>query len=189
MIDFLEDINNCLETLKGGGIILYPTDTIWGLGCDATNESAVENIYLLKQRPANKNMILLVADEREVLQYASQPDLRVFDYLKTVQRPTTVIYEGAIGVASNAIAPDGSVGIRIVNDAFCKHLIKRFRKPIVSTSANISGEPAPRFFREVSEDIKRGAGYIVRYRQDDETIAASSSVIKWNVDGSVTTLR
>jgi L-threonylcarbamoyladenylate synthase len=106
-----------------------------------------------------------------------------------VQRPTTVIYEGAIGIASNVTAPDGSVGIRIVKDAFCKHLIKRFRKPIVSTSANISGAPSPRFFREVSEEVKMSADYIVRYRQDDETVSASSSVIKWNVDGSVTTLR
>jgi L-threonylcarbamoyladenylate synthase len=117
-----------------GGLILYPTDTIWGIGCDATNEEAVKKVFALKRRPDEKSMIILVADERQVLRYVAQPDLKVFDYLKTTQNPTTVVYDGAIGLAANLIGKDGSIAIRICKDDFCRHLIRRFRKPIVSTS-------------------------------------------------------
>src|SRR3982750_312594 len=142
MIDFSEDIDHCLQVLQSGGIILYPTDTIWGLGCDATNEAAVAKIFSIKQRSEAKSLIVLLADERHVLQYVAAPDLAVFDYLDTVQKPTTVVYDNVIGLASNLLAADGSAGIRIVKETFCKHLIRRFRKPLVSTSANISGEPS-----------------------------------------------
>ncbi|MEJ7736724.1 MAG: L-threonylcarbamoyladenylate synthase [Chitinophagaceae bacterium] len=189
MTDFLSDVESCLDVLKSGGIILYPTDTVWGLGCDATNPKAVEKIYLLKQRSAGKNMNVLLADERDILKYTVQPDLRVFEYLKKVQKPTTIIYQGAIGLADNLIQTDGTIGIRVVNEPFCKHLIKRFRKPVVSTSANLSGQPAPGMFNEIAAVIKDGADYIVQYRQDDNTVAAPSSVIKWNADGSITTIR
>src|SRR5450432_2018704 len=154
MVDFLKDINNCLEVLRAGGVILYPTDTVWGLGCDATNAIAVEKIFDIKQRPPAKSMIVLLADERDVLQYVAAPDLQVFDYLDTVTKPTTIIYDGIIGLAGNVLADDGSAGIRVVKDAFCKHLIKRFRKPVVSTSANISGEPAPAHFADIPASIK-----------------------------------
>ncbi len=180
MIDFEKDIENCLTVLSKGGLILYPTDTVWGIGCDATNEMAVEKIYALKKRPDEKAMIVLVAGERDVLQYVASPDLQVFDYLQETIKPTTVIYEGAIGFADNLLAPDGSIAIRICNDEFCRHLIKRFRKPIVSTSANISGLPTPKIFLAISDEIKNGVDYIVNYRQDDKTIAAPSSVIKWS---------
>src|SRR2546421_3641447 len=106
MTDFLPDVENCLQVLKQGGIILYPTDTVWGLGCDATDAKAVEKLYQLKQRPENKNMIILLADERDILQYVTVPDPHIFDYLKTVKKPTTVIYNGAIGIADNMIGPD-----------------------------------------------------------------------------------
>ena len=139
MTDFSEDLENCLQTLGSGGVILYPTDTVWGLGCDATNEKAVAEIFKIKRRADSKSMIVLVADEREVFRYVSQLDLGVFDYLQSASKPTTVIYEGAVGLAENLIHSDGTIGIRIVNDDFCKHLVKRFRKPVVSTSANISG--------------------------------------------------
>ena len=152
MTSFTEDLERCLETLKNGGVILYPTDTIWGLGCDATNAEAVARIFHIKKRPDNKSLIVLVADERDVLQYVSAVDLSVFDYLESQSRPTTVIYPGAIGLAENLVSEDGSVGIRIVNDEFCRHLIKRFRKPLVSTSANISGNPAPANFREINNE-------------------------------------
>lgn len=188
MNDFSEDIEACLEVLKSGGTILYPTDTVWGLGCDATNAEAVEKIYAAKERPANKSMIVLVADERDVLQYVSNLDLQVFDYLEKVSRPTTVIYEGAIGLADNVVNTDGSIAIRIVKEPFCRHLIKRFRKPIVSTSANISGQPAPSFYREVSEPIKQRVDYIVKYRQDDITPVTPSSIIKWKA-GEVVVIR
>jgi len=180
MVDFEKDIENCLQVLDNGGLILYPTDTVWGIGCDATNEKAVEKVYQLKNRPDQKAMIVLVADERDVLQYVASPDLAVFDYLQETKKPTTVIYEGAIGLADNLLGKDGSIAIRICNEQFCKHLIKRFRKPIVSTSANISGEPAAKIFADINEQIKSGVDYVVTYRQDDKTIAAPSSVIKWN---------
>jgi len=188
MVSFENDIEQCLKVLKDGGLILYPTDTVWGIGCDATNAGAVEKIYALKKRPDEKAMIVLVADEREVLKYVAAPDLQVFDYLQGAKKPTTVIYEGAIGLADNLVAKDGSIAIRICNEDFCRHLIKRFRKPIVSTSANISGAPAAKLFTEISNEIKKGADYIVNYRQDDDTIAKPSSVIKWN-NGMVEIIR
>ena len=178
-MEFESDILKCLEALKGNGIILYPTDTIWGIGCDATNRHAVEKIFTLKNRPDEKSMIVLVADEREILRYVTQPDLGVFDYLETTQKPTTVIYNGAIGFADNLISKDGSIAIRICKDEFCKHLIKRFRKPIVSTSANISGELSPKNFSEIDVEIKCNVDYVVKYRQDDNISAEPSSLIKW----------
>jgi len=178
-MNFENDILNCLEVLKAGGIILYPTDTIWGIGCDATNEEAVRKIFALKKRPDEKSMIVLVADEREILRHVTQPDLRVFDYLKTTSKPTTVIYDGAIGFAGNLIGKDGSVAIRICQSEFCRHLIKRFRKPIVSTSANISGQAPPKNFSEINIEIKAQVDYVARYRQDDIASAEPSSLIKW----------
>ena len=188
-MDFSTDIENALKVLKQGGLILYPTDTIWGIGCDATNEEAVEKVFVVKNRPSNKSLIILVADERDVIQYVANPDLRVFDYLQGTNKPTTVIYEGAIGLAPSLVNEDGSIAIRIVKDEFCRHLIKRFRKPIVSTSANISGEAAPAFFSAIKEDVKNGVDYTVKYKQGDMTPASPSAVIKWNKDGSASVLR
>ena len=188
MVNFEQDIEQCLQVLKSGGLILYPTDTIWGIGCDATNEMAVQKIYDLKKRSDEKAMIVLVADERDVLQYTASPDLSVFDYLEQSQKPTTVIYDGAIGLAENLIGKDGSIAIRICNEQFCKHMIKRFRKPLVSTSANLSNQPSPKIFTEIPEEIKNRVDYIVQYRQDDKTIASPSSVIKWD-NGIATIVR
>lgn len=188
MVNFETDIEKCLQVLKNGGLILYPTDTVWGIGCDATNEKAVERVYALKKRPDEKAMIVLVADEREVLQYVASPDLQVFDYLQETKKPTTVIYHGAIGLADNLVAQDGSIAIRICNEEFCRHLIKRFRKPVVSTSANISGKPTAKIFTDIEDEIKDGVDYVVNYRQDDKTIAAPSSVIKWD-NGKLEVLR
>jgi L-threonylcarbamoyladenylate synthase len=180
MVNFEKDIEQCLAVLKYGGLILYPTDTVWGIGCDATNERAVERIYTLKQRPDEKAMIVLLADEREVLKYVASPDLQVFNYLETAVKPTTVIYDGAIGFAENLIGADGTIAIRICKEEFCRHLLKRFRKPLVSTSANISGTSSARVYKEISNEIREGVDYIVRYRQVDEMTAQPSSVIKWN---------
>jgi L-threonylcarbamoyladenylate synthase len=186
--DFTSDIERCLEVLHAGGVILYPTDTIWGLGCDATNPAAVEKIFAIKHRPGAKSLIALLAEERDLLQYATAPDLAVFDYLDTVHKPTTVIYDGIIGLAENMLAEDGSAGIRIVKEAFCKHLVKRFRKPIVSTSANISGAPAPAQFAAIAEEIKSAVDYVVQYRQDDTAAAVASAVVRWK-DGAVEVIR
>ncbi len=189
MVNFQNDIEQCLFALRNGGIILYPTDTVWGIGCDATNEKAAERIYKLKKRSDNKAMIILVTEERDVLQYIANPDRRVFEYLEQVTKPTTIIYRGAIGLAENIMGKDGSIAMRICNDDFCKDLIKRFRKPIVSTSANISGQPGASIYADISLDIKIGVDYIVNYRQDDTTIGEPSSLIKWNKDGTTTVVR
>lgn len=187
--DFQQDIDPSLAALQAGGLILYPTDTIWGIGCDATNPAAVSKVYALKQRTETKSLIVLMADERDILKYTSQPDLRIFDYLHTVTRPTTVIYEGAVGLAGNLIGADGTVAIRLVQDPFCRHLIKRLRKPLVSTSANISGEPSPGFFTAIDPRVKEGVDYIVQHRQKDTTPKEPSAIVRWNRDGTITVIR
>jgi L-threonylcarbamoyladenylate synthase len=186
---FNTDIEACLRVLESGGLILYPTDTIWGIGCDATSEAAVEKIFTLKKRIETKALIVLIADERSLLQYVASPHIEVFDYIAGVSKPTTIIYENAIGLASNLLAEDGSVGIRICADEFCKHLIKRFRKPIVSTSANVSGFPPPKVFSDIDIAVKEGVDYVVHYRQDDTIPAEPSAVVKCNKDGRFTILR
>ena len=132
---FETEVEEALEVLRSGNIILYPTDTIWGIGCDATSEEAVQRIYQIKNREDSKSMIILVADERDVLRYVAAPDLAVFDFIEEQTRPTTIIFEHAISFPANLVADDGSVAIRLVKDDFCRQLIKRLRKPIVSTSA------------------------------------------------------
>ena len=188
-MDFQNDIEASLKVLRSGGIILYPTDTIWGLGCDATDEKAVQRIFELKQRPKEKSMIVLLADEKDILQFVADPDPGIFDFLENLKKPTTVIYHNAIHLADNLVAGDGSVAIRIVKDEFCKQLIKRLRKPLVSTSANISGDKAPASFGEISEQIIEGVDYVVQYRKSDKSSRPPSSVVKWNKDGSVTVIR
>jgi L-threonylcarbamoyladenylate synthase len=184
-MDFTNDIDHCLKVLEDGGLILYPTDTVWGIGCDATNANAVKKIYDIKNRPATKTMIVLVAEEKDILQYVTNPDMTVFDYLQQTQKPTTVIYSGAVGLADNLIATDGSIAIRIVQDSFCRHLIKRFRKPIVSTSANIFEHPAPASFKDIVHYIKQAVDYIVGYRQDDDSPQTASSIIRWQQNSPV----
>jgi L-threonylcarbamoyladenylate synthase len=188
-LDFENDITAALTVLRSGGLILYPTDTIWGIGCDATNPEAVRKVYELKQRAETKSLIVLVTDQRDILKYTSQPDLRIFDFLKTVHRPTTVIYEGAIGLAGNLVNADGTIAIRIVADPFCRHLIRRFRKPVVSTSANRSGAPAPASFHDIDPRIIAEVDYTVHHRRDDLTPHEPSAIIKWNPDGIPTVIR
>ena len=182
-MQFSNDIEQCLLVLNNGGLILYPTDTIWGIGCDATNATAVGKIYKLKQRATNKNMIILLAEEQDILTYVTQPGLQIFDYIKGIKKPVTVIYDGATNLADNLVGGDGTIAIRLVNDEFCRQLLKRFRKPIVSTSANISGYPPPAVFRDIDTVIKNGVDYIVQHRQDDLYTAAPSAIIKWDKSG------
>jgi L-threonylcarbamoyladenylate synthase len=188
-MNFENDIQECLTVLQNGGLILYPTDTIWGIGCDATNEKAVAKIYALKQRPDEKAMLVLVANEKQLQQYITQPHPEISLYLKTAVKPTTVIYDGAINFATNLISKDGTAGIRIVQDDFCRQLIQRFRKPIVSTSANISGQAAPQTFAHISSSIKNNVDYVVQHRQNETTAAAPSAIIKRNADGSLLIIR
>lgn len=189
MQPYNQDIDTCIEKLNEGGIILYPTDTVWGIGCDATNKVAVDRIYRLKKRSDSKAMIVLVAEEKDILQYVTQPGLQIFDYIKGVNRPTTVIYEGAIQLADNLLAENGSVAIRICADPFCKSLIKRFGKPIVSTSANISGYPSPPCFKDIDRVIREGVDYVVNHKQEETEAGKPSSIIKWEKDGTVTIIR
>jgi L-threonylcarbamoyladenylate synthase len=189
LLEFENDIVHCLEILRKGGIILYPTDTIWGIGCDATNPEAVEKIFDLKQRPAAKSMIVLLADPRDINRYTSRPQPHIAEYLEKATKPTTVIYEAALGLAENLVSEDGSIAMRIVQEDFCRHLIKRFRKPLVSTSANISGEDSPENFVGISNAVKQGVDYIVRYRQQDVRPFSASAIVRFDKSGEPTILR
>ncbi|PUZ22566.1 L-threonylcarbamoyladenylate synthase [Chitinophaga costaii] len=186
---FDQDLIISLAVLRSGGNILYPTDTIWGLGCDATNEKAVRKIFELKQRPVHKSMVILMAEVRSILQYVAHPHPNLATILDDFDSPTTVIYEGALNLAPSVINEDGSVAIRLVKDQFCRHLIKRLRKPIVSTSANLSGEPAPVNFAAISPTVKAAATYIVRHRQYEKQPAMPSRIVKIRPDGSLEIIR
>lgn len=189
MIDFENDVTASLQVLRTGGLILYPTDTIWGIGCDATDEAAVSKVFALKQRPEAKSLVILLTEVRDLLKYVAHTPPDIADIIAGFDRPTTIIYEGALDLAPNVINSDGTVAIRIVQDPFCRHLIKRLRKPLVSTSANISGQPSPASFRDVDAAIKEGVDYVVNYRQDDMTPATPSRIIKLLKDGSIQVIR
>ena len=189
MMDFHSEVEAALNVLRRGEVILYPTDTIWGLGCDATDEEPIRKIYEIKQRDDSKSLIILVAEERDILQYVAAPDLAVFDFIAAQERPTTIIFDNAINLPGNLVAEDGSIAIRIVKDDFCRHIIKRLRHPIVSTSANISGQPSPRFYDEVGPEIKTAVDHIVQWRQADKTPSQPSQIIRWRDDGTPEYLR
>lgn len=185
----IEDIKKACEVMAAGGIILYPTDTIWGIGCDATNEEAVRRVYELKRRADNKAMLVLMDSEAKLNGYVSEiPDI-AWDLIQVADKPLTIIYSGAKNLAPALLGEDGSVGIRITTEEFSKKLCERFRKPLVSTSANVSGEPSPANFEEISDTIKSGVDYIVKYRQDDKTKATPSSIIKLGAGGLVQVIR
>jgi len=189
MFVYEEDIQLCLTTLQKGGIILYPTDTVWGIGCDATNEEAVAKIFDLKKRVDSKALIVLLGEEAQIAHYVADNNLQIFDYIKGIHKPTTVIYQKAINLATNLVAADASVAIRITKDAFCKDLMKAFGKPIVSTSANISGYPTPLCFADISIEIKEGVDYLVKHRQEETSMQMPSSIVKWDEDGNLIIIR
>ena len=175
--------------MAAGGLILYPTDTIWGIGCDATNEEAVRKVYALKRRSDHKAMLLLMDSSAKLNYYVQEvPDV-AWDLIELADSPLTVIYSGARNVAPNLLAEDGSVGIRITQEECSHKLCERFRKPLVSTSANVSGAPSPANFSEISDTIKSGVDYIVRYRQEDLSKAAPSHIIKLGAGGLVKIIR
>lgn len=184
-----DDLKQALEIIRQGGIILYPTDTVWGIGCDATNADAVDRIYRLKQRSDSKSMLVLVDSMARVQSYVEQlPDV-AWDLAELSEKPITIIYERAKNLATNLIAEDGSIGIRVSNELFSSNLCKALRRPLVSTSANVSGEPTPRYFGEISKEIRNGVDYIVQYRQDDNTPRQASSIVKLNNNGEVKIIR
>lgn len=184
-----DDLKKALEVLRGGGVILYPTDTIWGIGCDATNAAAVNRIYTIKKRENARSMLILMENPALLDRYVTDiPDV-AWDLVEISSAPLTVIYPGARNLAANLIAPDGSIGIRFTGEPFTSALLKRFRKPLVSTSANISGHPAPADFSHVDEEIKNKVDYVVKYRQEDQTPAAPSAIIKLDAGGRIEIIR
>ncbi|MFT4062305.1 MAG: L-threonylcarbamoyladenylate synthase [Edaphocola sp.] len=182
-------VNTAADTLKAGGAILYPTDTVWGLGCDATNIGAVSRIYRLKQRDEAKSMIILLAEAKDIFKYVANPHPDIVSIIKGFERPTTVIYEQALGLPDNLVNKDGSIAIRVTKDALCKRIIKKLGAPLVSTSANISGEPTPVSYKDISAAIKSSVDYIVPLRQDEEAGAQPSSIVKVGADGQVEVMR
>lgn len=185
----IEDMKRACEVLRAGGLILYPTDTVWGIGCDATNEEAVRKVYALKQREDSKAMLVLVDNAVKVDFYVKEVPPVAWDLLEVATNPLTIIYSGARNLAPNLLAEDGSVGIRVTEEEFSKQLCFRFRKAIVSTSANISGEPSPKNFAEISEAVKQGVDYIVGYRQNDKQKHKPSSIIKLGPTGEIKIIR
>ena len=184
-----EDIKKAFEVLVSGGLILYPTDTIWGIGCDATNEEAVHRVYELKRRVDSKALITLLDNPIKLDYYIDEVPSLAWDLIELSEKPLTIIYDGARNVAPNLMAEDGSLAIRITKEKFSQELCKRFRKALVSTSANISGEPAPANFDDISEEIKQGVDYIVKYRQEDTSKSKASSIIKLGKTGQVKIIR
>ena len=186
---FEEEIKESLNTLRKGGIILYPTDTIWGLGCDPTNESAVNGIFKLKSRVENKSLIILADGISMIERYVKDIPEIVYELIEVSDTPLTIIYPGGKNLARGVCSDDGSIGIRICKDEFCSELISRFRKPIVSTSANLSGRPSPGNFSEIDKNLVDKVEYVVKYRQDDRSKNSASPVIKINKDGSIKIIR
>lgn len=184
--NYRQDLLLATQTLQSGKTLLYPTDTVWGIGCDATNDEAVKTIYTIKKRSESKSLIILVNSLDMLQQYVSVIPKNVLSFLSEQQRPTTVIYWSPRGLAKNVIAENNTVAIRWVKDGFCHDLITTFGKPIVSTSANISGEPTPSCFDEISEKIRSACDYVVQHRQNDYSKHQPSQLIQLENDGSFT---
>ncbi len=184
-----EEIKKACEIMAQGGIILYPTDTVWGIGCDATNEDAIKRIYALKQREDSKALLVLVDNAVKIDFYIDKVPEITYDLVELATKPLTIIYPNARNLASNLIAEDGSIGIRVTNEKFSQSLCQRFRKAIVSTSANISGQPTPMTFAEISDEIKQGVDYIVQYRQEETQLPAPSGIIKVGEGGLIQVIR
>ena len=185
----IEEVKKAQEVLYQGGLILYPTDTIWGIGCDATNEEAVKRVYELKKRVDSKAMLILVDTSAKLQFYVREVPEVAWDLVDLAEKPLTIIYPGARNLAPNLVAEDGSIGIRLTKEPFSRSLCERFRKAIVSTSANVSGKPSPRFFSEISLEILNGVDYVVNFRREEKTPVAPSSIIKLGTNGQFQIIR
>ena len=184
-----EILEEALRVLKSGGLLLYPTDTVWGIGCDATDEAAVAKVFALKKRADSKSLVLLASDMDMIAKHVRQiPDIAI-DLVEVNDKPMTIIYPGAQYLAPNAVADDGSVGIRIPMNDFCVELVRKFRKPVVSTSANISGEPTPQTFDDIAPEIISGVDYVVDRSLERGSTGLASQIIKVEVDGQVKIIR
>ena len=184
-----EDIKKAIEVLRSGGVILYPTDTIWGLGCDATNREAIEKIYTIKRRDDSKSMIVLIDNPAKLNSYVDVVPEIAWDLIELADKPLTIIYPSAKNLASNIVAFDSTIGIRVTNEEFSRTLCQRFRIPVVSTSANISGTNAPTVFSEIDDEIRSQVDYIVGFRQDETGNPVPSGIIKLGVNGEITVIR
>ncbi len=184
-----EDLKKALEVLRQGGVILYPTDTVWGIGCDATNPEAVKRIFGIKQREDVKNMLVLIENPNMLNSYVKEVPEVAWQLIEVADKPLTIIYPGAKNLASNLIGSDGSAGIRVTTEPFTEQLIQRFRRPIVSTSANLSGKSTPQNFDEIGEEIKSAVDYVVLYRQDERTRNSPSSILKLGTGGEISIIR
>lgn len=187
--EMIEDVKKACEVMNAGGVILYPTDTVWGIGCDATNEDAVRRIYEIKKRADSKAMLVLVDTAVKVDFYVNDVPPVAWDLIELADKPLTIIYSDARNLASNLLAEDGSVGIRVTNETFSKRLCQQFRKAIVSTSANVSGQPGAANFSEITEEIKNAVDYIVEFRQEDMSRPRPSSIIKLDKGGVIKIIR
>ena len=183
------DIVQCLKTLSSGGLILYPTDTVWGIGCDATNVEAVKKVYQLKQRDDSKALIVLIDSADHLDHYVVDVPMIARELIDVAVKPLTIIYEGAYNLASNVLGADDSVGIRIPNDEFCHRLCERYGKPIVSTSANVSGAPTAKTFADINPSIVHGVDYAVEYRRHDNSRHEPSNIILLGRDGTFKIIR
>lgn len=186
---FNDDLREAVATLRRGGIILYPTDTVWGIGCDAANPEAVARVYKIKNRVDSKALITLVDSVATLERYVEQLPEVAEQLIEVATRPLTIVYDNGINLAPNLLASDGSIGIRVTSERFSRELCRAFRRPVVSTSANISGQPTPGCFAEIEPEILEAVDYVVTYRRDEKTPAIPSSVIKLGNDSSVTILR
>jgi L-threonylcarbamoyladenylate synthase len=184
-----EDLKTALQVLRNGGVILYPTDTIWGIGCDATNPDAVQRIFDLKQRTDSRSMLVLLENPNMLNTYVKEVPEVAWQLIEVTDKPLTIVYPGARNLAPNLVAADGSIGIRITTETFTEHLIQQFRRPIVSTSANLSGEPSPQNFSEIREEIISAVDYVVKYRQEDSAKTIHSSIIKLGTGGEIQIIR
>lgn len=184
-----EEIKKIAEILQNGGIILYPTDTIWGLGCDPTNNEAVEKLNGLKKRDKKQSFLILADSISMVERYVEEIPNIAYDLIDVSDKPITLVYPKAKNLAPNVAAEDGSIGIRITEDDFCKRLIQKFKKPIVSTSANMHNTPFPKSFVDISDEVKKIVDYIVDWKQEDKTLTEPSSIIKIGTDGEVKVIR
>lgn len=184
-----DDIKQACDIMRQGGLILYPTDTVWGIGCDATNEKAVARVYELKRRCDSKALIIMLANENQLQRYVlNVPDI-AYELISVAVKPLTIVYDNGINICKNLCAEDGSIGIRITQENFSHKLCNTYRRPIVSTSANISGDSTPLSFHDISDEIKNGVDYIVKNRQNDTINNKPSSVIRLNNDGTIKILR
>jgi L-threonylcarbamoyladenylate synthase len=188
-MDITDDIRNSLAVLRNGGTLLYPTDTVWGVGCDATNYLAVDKIFSLKRRFESKSLIILLDSFESLSIYVKNIPEITFDLLDSIDSPVTIIYSNARNLPPNVIAKDGTIGIRIVKEPFCSELIRQFGRPIVSSSANISGEPTPSLFSHISEDIIKGVDYVVNYKQGLYSHAKPSTIIRLYENGHYNMIR